>query len=87
VWSPAAADNCTARLATLDDFRKLAPAFEATGQQLDLTPRSIFKGPDVGRYELLRALPGGATLPEDVRKLLGWSAEEARSVGAFPFQP
>ena len=90
VWSPAATDTCVSRLGSLDEFRKLAPPFEATGRQLDRTPRSIFKGPDLGRYELLHALPptpGGELLPADVRKLLGWSEEDARSPGAYPFRP
>ena len=86
VWSPAAPGSCVSRLGSLDEFRKLAPPFEANGRQLDRTPRSIFKGPDLGRYELLQALPGGETLPADVRKLLGWSGEEAQSPGAYPFR-
>jgi hypothetical protein len=86
VWSPAAVDGCTARLASLEEFRKLAPAFEAGGRQLDLTPRSIFRGPDLGRYELKQALPETMTLPADVRALLGWSEEEAQSPGAYPFR-
>ena len=89
VWSPAPTDNCVSRLGSLDEFRKLVPAFEASGRQLDRTPRSIFQGPDLGRYELLQALPGtpgGEALPADLRKLLGWSEEEARSPGAYPFR-
>ena len=89
LWSPAATESCVTTLASLDEFRKLAPAFEAHGRQLDRTPRAIFKGPDLGRYELLEALPGtaeGEPLPADVRKLLGWSEEEARSPGAYPFR-
>jgi hypothetical protein len=89
VWSPADTDGCTARLTSLDEFRKLVPAFEAGGRQLDRTPRSIFHGPDLGRYELLQALPGtpgAATLPADVRALLGWSEEDAQSPGAYPFR-
>jgi hypothetical protein len=88
VWSPAPTDNCVSRLPSLDEFRKLAPPFEATGRQLDRTPRSIFKGPDLGRYELLHPLPGtpgGELLPADVRNLLGWTDEDARSPGAYPF--
>jgi hypothetical protein len=88
LWSPASTDSCVARVGSLDEFQKLAPPFEASGRQLDRSPRSIFKGPDVERYELLQALPGaagGETLPADVRKLLGWSEEEARSPGAYPF--
>ena len=86
-WSPTATDSCVTRLGSLDEFRKLAPAFETKGRQLDRTPRSIFKGPDLGRYELREALPGTAEgLPEDVRKLLGWSEEDAGSPGAYPFR-
>jgi hypothetical protein len=65
------------------------PAFEGGGRQLDRTSRSIFKGPDLGRYELLQALPGtpgGPTLPADIRKLLGWSEDDARSPGAYPWR-
>jgi len=87
VWSPAVSDSCILTLASLDEFRKLAPAFETGGQQLDRTLRSIFKGPDLGRYELLQALPGTrGRLPADIRKLLGWSEEETRSPGAYPFR-
>ena len=84
--SPASTDNCLAQLGSLDEFRKLVPAFEANGRQLDRTPRSVFKGPDVGRYELLHAIPGSATLPADVRKLLGWSEGDAGSPGAYPYR-
>ena len=89
VWSPAATEICVSRLGSLDEFRKLVPAFEGGGRQLDRTSRSIFKGPDLGRYELLQALPGtpgGPTLPADIRKLLGWSEDDARSPGAYPWR-
>jgi hypothetical protein len=86
-WSPTATESCTARVVSLDEFRKLAPAFEADGRQLDRTPRTIFQGPDLGRYELREPLPVTAeTLPADVRKLLGWSEEEGRTAGAFPWR-
>jgi hypothetical protein len=90
VWSPAAGDSCQTVLHSLDEFRKLMPAFESSGQQLDRTPRSIFKAPDLGRYELLQALPKmpeGVALPADVRALLGWSEDDARLPGAYPFRP
>jgi hypothetical protein len=89
VWSPAATESCVVRLGSLDEFRKLAPAFEAGGRQLDRTPRSIFKSPDLGRYELrqpLSATPLWEILPADIRKLLGWSEVEALSPGAYPFR-
>jgi len=86
--SPVANDTCVARLRSLDEFRKLVPAFDANGRQFDWTPRTIFKSPDVGRYELQIAVPETSVdvLPPDVRKLLGRSEEEARSPGAYPFK-
>ena len=39
LWSPTAKESCVTRLASLDEFRKLAPAFEADGRQLDRTAR------------------------------------------------
>ena len=87
--SPTTDDSCVSGLASLDEFRKLVPTFEVNGRQLDRTPRSIFKGPDVGRYELQKAMLGRSTpiLPDDVRQLLGWSEMEARTSGAYPSQP
>jgi hypothetical protein len=86
VWSPAATQSCLATLGSLDEFRKLAPSFEERGKQLDATPRSIFQGPDLGHYQLLKSIPESATLPPDVRKILGWSEDDARSAGAYPFR-
>jgi hypothetical protein len=88
VWSPAATESCLTKAASLEEFRKLAPAFEVTGRQLDATPRSIFKSPELGRYQLLQRLPesaGGDVMPPGIRKLLGWNEEDAQSPGAYPF--
>jgi parallel beta-helix repeat protein len=87
-WSPSAAEGCISRVGSLDEFHHLAPSFETGGRLLDATLRSIFKGPDVGRYELRQPLPPaeGQVLPADIRKLLGWSEEDARTPGAFPFR-
>jgi hypothetical protein len=88
-WSPAANESCVSTFGSLDEFRKQVPAAEAGGRQLDLTPPSVFKGPAIGRYDLVQALPGtpaAATLPADIRKLLGWSETDARSAGAYPFR-
>ena len=85
-WSPSAGEGCISRVGSLDEFHMLSPSFEADGRMIDATLRTIFKGPDVGRYELREPLPqvDGPGLPADIRKLLGWSEEEARTVGAYP---
>jgi hypothetical protein len=86
-WSPAQTEGCISRLGSLDEFRKAMPSFEASGSQLALTPRTAFKGPDLDRYELRQPLPlaqGWEMSPADVRKLLGWSDQDAKTAGAYP---
>ncbi len=84
VWSPAANDACAVRPTTLEEFRKLAPEFERTGRQVDRTSRSVFKGPEVDRFEPLEPVVAEKPMPADVRKLLGWSEQQARTAGAWP---
>ena len=87
-WSPAATDTCLTAVESLDAFRKAAPGVEAHGRQIDATVRSIVRSPELGRYDLSRALPAtGVETPADVRKLLGWSEQDARTPGAYPYRP
>jgi parallel beta-helix repeat protein len=88
-WSPAAGESCLATVSSLEEFRKVAAGFEAAGRQLDQTARSVFRGFDLGRFELREPMvaPAGAgVMPADVRKLVGWSEQEAGTVGAYPFR-
>jgi hypothetical protein len=85
-WSPTASDSCQTSAATLDQFRSMARGYEAAGRQVDATPRSVFKSPELGRYESLPMLgaPGGAATPPDILKLLGWPEKQAGTQGAYP---
>lgn len=88
-WSPATSQNCSAVATSLDEFRKAASQFETGGQQLDQTPGSVLQGPDVLRFALREAIPpkpGAPVMPAEVGKLLGWSEQEARTAGAYPFR-
>jgi parallel beta-helix repeat protein len=87
VWSPAPTESCAVTAASLEEFRKQAPGFEASARSLDRTPRSVFKSVELKRYELFepRLVPAPAVvMPAEVRKLLGWSEQDARTVGAYP---
>jgi hypothetical protein len=89
VWSPAPTDTCMTTASSLDELRKLATAFETNGRYLNLPPGSVFKSPDLGHYEPFRPLPGGTAgpgMPDDVRSLLGWSEQDARTPGAYPLR-
>jgi parallel beta-helix repeat protein len=86
-YAPSQAAGCNSQLATLDDFRKLQPAFEKDGVEIDRSPRSVLRGPDLGHFELRAALPNTPAknfLPAEVRALLGWSESEAQTPGAYP---
>jgi hypothetical protein len=89
VWSPAEGDNCTNEFKSLDGLQKLHPEFEAHSQYLDNYYGSIFKSPELGNYELLRTFPGPGSadsLPAEIRQLLDWSKQNARTPGAYPLQ-
>jgi hypothetical protein len=75
-----------ATAASLEEFRRLTPGFEARGQSLDVPPGSVFKSPELGRYELFHRLPGvtgEVAVPPAVLSILGWSAQDAQSPGAY----
>lgn len=86
-YGPAAIEGCQATATSLDEFRTIASGFEAAGVHIDATPRSVFKSPDLGRFEPLQAVPQGTegpATPASVLKLLGWPDKQARTKGAYP---
>ncbi len=89
VWSPVADENCVTELATLADLQKLHPEFEAHGRILNLDLGSVFKGPYLGRYELIRDLRSTSAVPTpvEIQELLGWSKQEDLLPGAYPVLP
>ena len=73
---------------SLEAFRTAVKGFEANGMQIDASTREVLRSPDLRNFRTSRRIerPKGAPpLPEEVRKLLGWTEEQARSVGAYPF--
>jgi hypothetical protein len=87
VWSPVAGEDCSVELPSLDALRKIDPDLEAHGRCLRLDPGSVLKSPELGRFQLFRALPGAGArdlLPDEVRALLGWKNASSRAPGAYP---
>jgi parallel beta-helix repeat protein len=90
VWSPAEGESCTAQFGTLAEFQKLHPEFEAHSQYFPGGYGSVLKSPELKNCELVRAFPKPVaedTLPADIRQLLGWSKQDARTPGAYPLRP
>jgi parallel beta-helix repeat protein len=89
-WSPGQSENSTNELKSLDELRQLHPEFEAHSLYLDNYYGSVFKNPELGSFELTRALPVQTTedsLPVEARQLLNWSKPDARTPGACPWHP
>jgi hypothetical protein len=87
VWGPAPGERCLAELGSLDELRRLQPAFEARGRSLAGDAAAVFRSPQLRRYDLAHLLPGLASaddVPADVAKLLGWPAAQPRAPGAYP---
>ena len=89
VWSPAAGENCTVEFPSLDGLRRLHPGFEAHSLYLEHHYGAVFRGPELGRYELIQPLAepaAAAPLPPEIQQLLGWSERDAFTPGAFPLR-
>lgn len=86
-WSPMPAENCVATFDTIDGLRAAVKGVETHGVQIDATVHDVFRSPELKNYRLVRSIEraaGSPALPEDVRKLLGWSESQARTIGAYP---
>jgi len=90
VWSHVAGEDGVAELATLADLQKLHPEFEAHGRVLSSDLHSVFKSPELGHYQLIRAIQGltsAGPLPQEVQSLLGWTKPMILMPGAYPIEP
>jgi parallel beta-helix repeat protein len=87
--SPAGTESCVEDVSTLELVRQRMPVWEAQGRQLNLGLRRVFTNPDLGHYHLQQALDGNgdSLVPASVHQLLGWSAAQARTPGAYPVSP
>jgi hypothetical protein len=77
-------------LASLEALRELRPELETLGRYLADDFGAVFKSPELGNYELIRALPVAlppVTLSTEIQRLLGWQEREARSPGAYTLHP
>jgi hypothetical protein len=86
VWSPISGEKCQTELQSLDALRAIDPRFEEHGRFANGVSGAIFKSRELANYEpmadLVAPMPVD-TLPEAIRKILGWPASAARVPGAY----
>ncbi len=90
LWSPAPGEQCQGRFTALDEFRKLRPGFSVHSRDYSGYDGPLFRGRDLGNYQILAASPGssaGRQIPPEIGRLLGQTREGVRYVGAYPPMP
>ncbi len=90
LWAPAANEKCQAGFESLENFRELYPAFSANSRAYLNYDGPLFKGLELGNYQLLSAFLGAKAampLPPGVSKFLGQYKKGERYLGAYPPQP
>jgi hypothetical protein len=86
LWSPSPDQNCQHGFDSVRPVHGTYPQFAANSRDFLGYDGPLFKGEQLGNYQVLRAFPGWKSksrLPSDIRKLLGWSASESNFVGAY----
>src|SRR3972149_2409039 len=84
LWSPAADVNCQTRFESLEGLQKLHPEFSAHSRYFANYSGPLFKGSELGNYQLLQTFPGSniATQPpSEIGRLPG---KTKKYVGAYP---
>lgn len=86
-WSPAADVNCQTKLNSPEELQKLHPEFSANSRYFAGYNGPLFKCPELGDYRLLKAFPASsaaASLPDEIRALIGLPKKGMRFIGGYP---
>jgi hypothetical protein len=89
-WSPAANEKGSVEIFALTELQKLHPQFESKAQVFADYRGPLFRGTELGNFELQSAFPAakaGAVLPAPVREALKWPSARDAFPGAYAPQP
>ena len=90
VWSPVANEKGSVEILALAELQTLHPQFEPKAQVFADYWGPLFRGVELGNFELQAAFPAakaGVPLPARVRELLTWPASGEAFPGAYAPQP
>jgi parallel beta-helix repeat protein len=90
LWSPAPGEKCRSEFTSLEDLRKMLPEFSPHDGAYFADDGPLFKGRELGHYQLLAGFPGlksAAGIPADIRNLMGQAGKIGPYVGAYPPVP
>ncbi|UCH13119.1 MAG: right-handed parallel beta-helix repeat-containing protein [Bacteroidales bacterium] len=86
-WSPAKNENCQLSFESPGDLNKQYPEFSAGSKYFANYDGPLFRSHELGNYHLLEEFSGSkaaTSLPDKIRKLLGYPKKGSRFVGAYP---
>jgi hypothetical protein len=86
VWGPVDNERNVVDVFALDELRRLQPAFEKAGQAFPDYWGPLFRGAELGHFEVVVGFPAaksGAPLPDAVRAALGWKKTKDVFPGAY----
>jgi len=89
-WSPTRNKECRNEFNSLSELNKMHKEFTANSKYLTDYDGPLFKSWRLGNFELLNEFPGSksaASLPPEIRKLLGQNEKAVPFIGAFPPLP
>jgi hypothetical protein len=89
VWSPAEKNEFRVAFESLESFRGVYPEYSAHSRSF-VGDIPLFKSRELGNYEVLPGFPGlkaAASLPDEIRKLLGIQRKDSGFIGAYPPLP
>jgi parallel beta-helix repeat protein len=84
-WAPTPDDTLQLEFPDLGALRKLYPQFESNSRAIAAAPSAVVASPELRNFRPHIALENtGVKIPDHVLKALGWSADKAGTVGAYP---
>ena len=86
-WMPVSGENCLVGFESLMTLREQFPEFSENSTEYFNYGGPLFKGIEIGNYELLPSSPGlnsGMQLPPEISKLFRQNNSDVRYIGAYP---
>lgn len=86
LWSPATGDRCQAGFESAKSHHEAYPEFSADSRTLAGYDGPLFQSMELKNFRVVGEFPDSRTasaVPADVLRLLGWSKETGRHVGAY----
>ena len=84
LYSPVENENCQVTFNSLEGIQKLHPEFEADSKYFKNYNGPLFKGAELGNFEILKAFPGSGIATDLPTKISKLTSISGKHTGALP---